>query len=131
MIVGPLTPVNRGYSRSLADTPPRRSGRIRAEIDQLPKLIARVRFPSPAPITKTKVASGFRSLGLVRFSASESVPGWSGIGAHVLDTNDLLALVRRHCVPDGHVVRWQVQLVGARQRVISGEWVGEGRDWFV
>jgi hypothetical protein len=33
---------------------------------QLPKLIARVRFPSPAPTTKAQVAKVFRSLGLVR-----------------------------------------------------------------
>ena len=44
----PLTPVTRGLSRSLADTPQRRSGRTAARIAQIPKLMVRVRFPSPA-----------------------------------------------------------------------------------
>ncbi len=38
----PLTPVSRGLSRSLADTPHRRSGRTTARITQIPKLIAQV-----------------------------------------------------------------------------------------
>ncbi len=43
----PLTPVTRGLSRSLTDAPHRRSGHVKAETAQLPKLIVRVRFPSP------------------------------------------------------------------------------------
>ena len=44
----PLTPVKTGLSRSLTDSPPRRSGHTEARTTQLPKLIVRVRFPSPA-----------------------------------------------------------------------------------
>jgi hypothetical protein len=34
-------------------------------------------------------------------------------------------------VPDGHVIGWQVQLIGAGQRVIAGERVRESRDRLV
>src|SRR5690348_16831078 len=56
--------VNRGSSRSLADGPVRRSGRVRAQTVQIPKLIVRVRFPSPAqtqsaPCTQLASASDF------------------------------------------------------------------------
>ena len=52
LTTGPLaamTPVTGGLSRSLTDTPTRRSGRITGPDVQIPKLIVRVRFPSPAP----------------------------------------------------------------------------------
>ncbi len=55
----PLTPVTRGLSRSLADTPHRRSGRSTDRIAQIPKLIVRVRFPSPAPDRRPR--SGWQS----------------------------------------------------------------------
>jgi hypothetical protein len=55
----PLTPVIRGYSRSLADPLRRRSGRISARTGQIPKLTVRVRFPSPAPTTKIQAAKDF------------------------------------------------------------------------
>ncbi len=45
-ISGPLTPVTRGLSRSLADTPNRRSGHVEAETAQIPKLIARPSSPA-------------------------------------------------------------------------------------
>jgi hypothetical protein len=48
-ISGPLTPVRKGLSRSLMDNPPRRSRPLAARMEQIPKLIVRVRFPSPAP----------------------------------------------------------------------------------
>ena len=48
-ISGPLGPVTGGLSRSLADTSHRRSGPVEARTVQIPKLIVRVRFPSPAP----------------------------------------------------------------------------------
>jgi hypothetical protein len=51
----PLTPVTRGLSRSLADTPPRRSGPVAGRMAQIPKLIVRVRFPSPAPVLRAQV----------------------------------------------------------------------------
>ena len=37
-VSGPLTPVTRGLSRSLADRPPRRSGRVEAWTAKIPKL---------------------------------------------------------------------------------------------
>jgi hypothetical protein len=45
----PLTPAKTGFSWSLADRPSCRSSRIEARTAQIPKLIVRVRFPSPAP----------------------------------------------------------------------------------
>jgi hypothetical protein len=51
----PLTLVTSGLSRSLADTSHRRSGRTTARMAQIPKLIVRVRFPSPAPRVKPQV----------------------------------------------------------------------------
>jgi len=45
----PLTPVKTSFSRSLTDRPSCSSDRIEARTTQLPKLIVRVRFPSPAP----------------------------------------------------------------------------------
>jgi hypothetical protein len=45
----PLTPVKKGLSRSLTDSPPRRSGHLTAHTTQILKLIVRVRFSSPAP----------------------------------------------------------------------------------
>jgi hypothetical protein len=46
----PLTGVKSGLSRSLADSSPRRSDDMEARMLQIPKLIVRVRFPSPAPL---------------------------------------------------------------------------------
>jgi hypothetical protein len=43
-----LTPVTGSPPRSLAEAPARRSGRVEAWSVQIPKLIVRVRFPSPA-----------------------------------------------------------------------------------
>ena len=51
-IVGPLTTGTSSLSRSLADTPRRRSGHVEAGTAQIPKLTLRVRFPSPALTTK-------------------------------------------------------------------------------
>ena len=48
VISGPLTSVTRGISRSLTDSRSGRSGRSTARTVQIPKLIVRVRFPSPA-----------------------------------------------------------------------------------
>lgn len=45
----------------------------------------------------------------------------SGVQPHELDADDLLSLMRCHHVPNGHVVRRQVQFIGTRQRVIPGE----------
>ena len=45
----PLTPVTKGLSRILTDGRSRRSDGVAAWIAQIPKLIVRVRFPSPAP----------------------------------------------------------------------------------
>lgn len=45
-ISGPLTPVKSGLSRSLADSLPRRSGRIAARTAQIPKLTAQTSQPS-------------------------------------------------------------------------------------
>ena len=53
-ISGPLATGPDGLSRSLADTPRRRSGRTTAPMAQIPKLIVRVRFPSPAPRQKPR-----------------------------------------------------------------------------
>ncbi|GLY78642.1 hypothetical protein Airi01_069090 [Actinoallomurus iriomotensis] len=44
----PLAPVTKGQQRSLADTCMTRSAPVTAEIPTLPKLVVRVRFPSPA-----------------------------------------------------------------------------------
>ena len=48
-ISGPLTPANRGLSRSLTDGLVRRSSSVETRMAQLPKLTVRVRFPSLAP----------------------------------------------------------------------------------
>ena len=48
----PLTPVIQRYSRSLTDPRNPRSARMQARTPQLPKLIVRVRFPSPALLLK-------------------------------------------------------------------------------
>jgi hypothetical protein len=48
-ISGSSAPVKSGPSRSLTDSPPRSSGGMAARTAQIPKLIVRVRFPSPAP----------------------------------------------------------------------------------
>jgi hypothetical protein len=48
-IGGPLDPVTRGLPRSTADSQTSRSGPLAACFCQLPKLIVRVRFSSPAP----------------------------------------------------------------------------------
>ena len=48
-ISGPLTPANRGLSRSLTDGLVRRSSSVETRMAQIPKLTVRVRFPSPAP----------------------------------------------------------------------------------
>jgi len=48
-----------------------------------------------------------------------------------LHADDLLTFMHGDGVPDGHIVGGQVQLVGARQRVVTGERVSKGRDWFV
>ncbi len=45
-ISGPLSPVKSGHSRALADTRPRRSGRMTAGMAQIPKLIARPSSPA-------------------------------------------------------------------------------------
>ena len=42
--------------------------------------------------------------------------------------DDFLTLVRRHRVPDGHAVGWQVQAVGAREWIILRERIGKRRD---
>jgi len=47
-ISGPLTSVKGGPSRSLTDSLSRRSGPVEARTAQIPKLIVRVRFSSPA-----------------------------------------------------------------------------------
>jgi hypothetical protein len=48
-ISGPLTSATSGLSRSFDDTWSRSSVHVDARIDQIPKLIVRVRFSSPAP----------------------------------------------------------------------------------
>jgi hypothetical protein len=53
-ISGPFTSVTSGLSRSLADTSSRRSNAITGPTVQIPKLIVRVRFPSPAPQMKCR-----------------------------------------------------------------------------
>jgi hypothetical protein len=47
-----------GLSRSLADTPTRRSGLWKAGAEQIPKLTVQVRFPLHA---KTQVGTDFRT----------------------------------------------------------------------
>jgi hypothetical protein len=39
----------------------------------------------------------------------------------VLHADDFLALMLGDGIPDGHVIGWQVQLIGAGQRVIAGK----------
>lgn len=46
----------------------------------------------------------------------------------MLDADDLLSLVYRNRVPNGHTVGGQMQLVGAGQRIIDRKRVREGRD---
>jgi hypothetical protein len=58
-----LVTVIRGQSRSLAVRAEARSAAITARIGLIPKLTARVRFPSPAPITKAQ--------------AREYLPAWA------------------------------------------------------
>jgi len=57
-ISGPLASVKSGRSQTLMDNSHRRPGRMTAETAQVPKLIVRVRFPSPAPWSKTQVRAG-------------------------------------------------------------------------
>jgi hypothetical protein len=45
----PLTPVKRGYSRSLPDVPNRRSAYVRRQIPQIPKLTVRCLVKKPIP----------------------------------------------------------------------------------
>jgi hypothetical protein len=49
----------------------------------------------------------------------------SGIDAYVLHADDAMALMLGDGVPDGHVVVRQVQFVGAGQRIVAWEGVGE------
>jgi hypothetical protein len=65
-----LTPVTKGLSRSLKGSPSRWSGHIAVRIPQIPKLIMRVRFSSPAPNEKAQLRL---STGM---SSSETSRGW-------------------------------------------------------
>ena len=49
-ISGPLTAVRIGLSRSLTDSPPRRSSPVEGRIAQIPKLIVQIRGSSPSRI---------------------------------------------------------------------------------
>ena len=53
----PLAAVTRGLSRILRDSSPRGSGHMTARTAQIPKLIVRVRFPSPALQRNTRSAA--------------------------------------------------------------------------
>jgi hypothetical protein len=92
-ISGPLTPVTSGLSRSLADTSQRRSGRTTARIAQIPKLIARVRFPSPDPRTKAQVRAGLERSIAGSSDAVDGVPCPLARGHQALCRPDLVALV--------------------------------------
>lgn len=60
-----------------------------------------------------------------------TVKGEPGVEAHVLHADGLLALMHGDGVPDRHIVGGQVELVGAGQGIVAGEWVGEGWDWLI
>ena len=55
-IGGPLAPASQAPSRSLVVYRVPRSGRSGAPIGRIPKLIVRVRFPSPAPIRNPRTS---------------------------------------------------------------------------
>ena len=65
-IAVPLTPVTKGLSRSLRDSPPRRSDVIAARMAQIPKLIVRVRFSSPLQPRCVQVSAGVPSAAVSR-----------------------------------------------------------------
>jgi hypothetical protein len=70
-ISGPLTPVTSGLLRSLADTLRRRPDLLEARTAQIPKLIMRLRFPSPAPSGKPQVGVGIIPLALAHHELPE------------------------------------------------------------
>jgi hypothetical protein len=74
-IGGPLTQVSQGPSRSLAVHRIPRSGRSGTRICRIPKLIVRVRFPSPALSTVTRSSINPRSAAPRRISRSLSKVG--------------------------------------------------------
>ena len=75
-ISGPLTQATSGLSRSLADSPSRRSGRpTGARTVQIPKLIVRVRFPSPAPQHSRRSVWLFRHVSDLASGADLGPPG--------------------------------------------------------
>jgi hypothetical protein len=49
----------------------------------------------------------------------------------MLHADNFLTVILGDRVPNGHIVRGQVQLVGAWQRIVSRERVGEGWDGLV
>jgi len=107
----PLARRTTGHVRTAPVTPDQTSTAPAASPGTFPKLTVRVRFPSPAPNSHRRAGIGNSSyeLGL-------------RIDSYFLNGDDLAAFVRRHDVPDGHAVGWQVQLVCTRQRIVG--WKG-------
>jgi hypothetical protein len=82
-ISGPLTPVTRGVSRSLTDSPRCRSGRMAARIAQIPKLIA--------PLGKIGLAAEGMQVELWLASPEPAVGVFTPAGT-------CTGRLRRHCV---------------------------------
>jgi hypothetical protein len=99
-ISGPLTPGTKGLSRTLTDSPPCSSDAIEARMAQLPKLIVRVRFPSPAPT--------LLSAGQVPYASSSVLP------RAVRDWGS-----RARYVPDRPAARFAPDALNSRRAILS------------
>jgi hypothetical protein len=71
----PLAPVKTGIWRSLADSQPRSSGHMGARKAPIPKLIVRVRFPSPAPTPNPQIRWPTHRTGHTSRDAPDRRPG--------------------------------------------------------
>ena len=68
-ISGPLTPVTKGLSRSLADSPPRRSGHVTGPDGTASQADSAGSIPVTRSNATDQVGSNFRTLGLCSFWA--------------------------------------------------------------
>jgi hypothetical protein len=100
-ITVPLTchkaPVNDGQPRSLADTWIPSSADLTAETGQIPKLIVRVRFPSPAPIRMPR-SEGIPNMTLYPGGPAEArirlyLFGWPEVAGGAGDARSALAVL--------------------------------------
>ena len=85
-----------------------------------------------APVPQRALALTLISAGRIRaWRLAASLNRKLRIEAYVLHADNLLALMLGDGVPDGHVIRGQVQLVGTGQWVVARESIREGGDRLV